>query len=51
MIVFKYLYGMMDIFNPLMDEYAVKNTDVDEMVHMIRGYLANSSKLFVDSIK
>ena len=29
MIVFEYLYGMMDIFNPLMDEYAVQNTDYE----------------------
>ena len=27
MIVFEYLYGMMDVFNPLMDEYAVQNTE------------------------
>ena len=50
MIVFEYLYGMMDVFNPLMDEYAVKNIDVDEMVRkIIRDYstLASCITLFI----
>ena len=37
MIVFEYLYGMMDVFSPFMDEYAVNNINADEMVCKIKG--------------
>ena len=50
MIVFEYLYGMMDIFNPLMDEYAVKNINADEMVYKIMKGLLSCVCLFLSVI-
>ena len=42
MIVFEYLYGMMNIFGPLMDEYAMgkkKLVDSTEVCHIQKKFI------------